>query len=231
MTDTERAGDEGPADNELQQLAGRPIPVVTFLLIANGLSYLAMLGAPYGALEQLALWPLGDGGGYRLPQGMEAGSFQVWQLFTYAFLHGGLFHLFVNMFVLWMFGAPIERAWGSATFVAYYLFCIVGAALVQLVLGAAGVLPPAPSLGASGGVFAILLAFGLRFPNQMVMLLFPPIPMKAKYFVVFIGVLELMAGLMGTQQGVANFAHLAGMVFGLMFILFLRPGLTKADGP
>lgn len=222
-------GDGDTTNEELEQLAGRPIPVITFLLMANGLSYLLMMSAPYGIIEHLALWPPGPDGGYRLPGGMEAGTFQIWQLLTYAFLHGGLFHLFVNMFVLWMFGAPIEKAWGSATFLTYYLFCIVGAALVQLILGATGVLPPAPSLGASGGVFAILLAFGLRFPNQMVMLIFPPIPMKAKYFVVFIGVLELMAGLLGTQQGVANFAHLAGMVFGLIFIMFLRPGLMTGD--
>ena len=200
-----------------------PIPVVTALLVANGLAYMAMLSAPYAAIQHLALWPLASEAVQQLPGGLEPGGFQVWQLVTYAFLHGGLFHLFINMFVLWMFGGPVERVWGSGTFVAYYFFCVVGAALVQLVLGSAGVLPPAPSLGASGGVFAILLAFGLKFPNQMVMLLIPPIPMKAKYFVVVIGAVELLAGVLGTQRGVANFAHLAGMVFGLLFILFFRP--------
>ena len=200
-----------------------PIPVITALLVANGLIYVVTLGSPLAMMRLFALWPLGVEGGFGLPAGIEAGSFQIWQLVTYAFLHGGLFHLFVNMFVLWMFGAPIERDWGSATFLAYYLFCVVGAALVQLVLAAVGVLPPAPSLGASGGVFAILLAFGLKFPNQTVVLLIPPIPMKAKYFVIFIGALELVAGVLGTQQGVANFGHLAGMVFGLLFVTLFHP--------
>lgn len=201
----------------------RPIPVVTVLLIANGLSYMLLLGAPYAAFQHFALWPLGTDIGYGMPVGMEPGQFAPWQLLTYAFLHGGLFHLFVNMFVLWMFGAPVERVWGSATFLGYYLFCVVGAGLVQVALGYAGILPPAPSVGASGGVFAILLAFGLKFPNQMVMLLIPPIPMKAKYFVVFVGILELVAGVYGTRQGVAHFAHLAGKVFGLLFVLMFRP--------
>lgn len=204
-----------------------PIPVVTTLLVANVVIFIALLGAPYAGLKYLALWPLGMEAGINLPPGMEAGEFRIWQLATYAFLHGGLLHLFINMFVLWMFGSAMERAWGSRTFALYYGVCILGAGLVQLFVTSSGLTPPAPSLGASGGVFAILLAFGMTFPNQIVVLLIPPIPMKAKYFVVLIGVLELVIGVTGTQQGVANFAHLAGMVFGLIFILALRPRVRR----
>jgi membrane associated rhomboid family serine protease len=216
-------------EQDRQALARGPIPVVTGLLIANGLIYVMTLASPFEMIRLYALWPPGMEGDVRLPMGMEAGSFQIWQLVTHAFLHGGLFHLFVNMFVLWMFGAPIERLWGSGTFLAYYAFSVLGAGLVQATLGAVGALPPAPSLGASGGVFAILLAFGLKFPNQTVVLLIPPIPMKAKYFVIFIGVVELIAGVFGTQQGIAHFAHLAGMVFGLLFIALFRPDRSAAS--
>lgn len=200
-----------------------PIPVVTALLIANVGIFIALLGAPYVGLQYLALWPLGSEVGVNLPAGMAAGDFQIWQLVTYAFLHGGLLHLFINMFVLWMFGSAMERAWGSSTFALYYGVCILGAGAIQLFLTSSGITPAVPSLGASGGVFAILLAFGMTFPNQVVVLLIPPIPMKAKYFVVLIGIVELVIGVTGTQQGVANFAHLAGMIFGLLFILTMRP--------
>jgi membrane associated rhomboid family serine protease len=200
-----------------------PTPVVTTLLLANGLMYLALLSAPYLGMEVLALWPLIEPVDIQFPPGVEPGEFHLWQLVTYAFLHGGLLHLFINMFVLWMFGGPIEREWGSPRFAAFYGFCILGAGVVQVMLSSIGVIPPAPSVGASGGVFAILLAFGMKFPNQIVVLLIPPIPMKAKYFVIFLGVFQLLAGVFGTQQGVANFAHLAGMLFGLVFILLFDP--------
>ncbi|SEK73775.1 rhomboid family intramembrane serine protease [Halomonas daqiaonensis] len=204
-----------------------PTPVVITLLLANGLIYLVLLSAPYLGMEFLALWPLIEPLDAGLPPGTETGEFHLWQLVTYAFLHGGLLHLFINMFVLWMFGGPIEREWGSARFAAFYGFCIVGAAVVQLMLSAIGMIPPVPAVGASGGVFAILLAFGMKFPNQIVVLLIPPIPMKAKYFVIFLGIFQLLAGVFGTQQGVANFAHLAGMLFGLIFILLFDPGKRR----
>ncbi|CAM4212807.1 rhomboid family intramembrane serine protease [Vreelandella rituensis] len=207
-------------EQEEKSLASRgSIPVVMTLLILNALSFLALLNAPYLGMQYLALWPFGAEVSTQLPPEFAGGEFRLWQLVTYAFLHGGLFHLFINMFVLWMFGGPIERVWGSLKFAVFYGFCIVGAGVVQVLLSSVGAIPPAPSVGASGGVFAILLAFGMKFPNQIVVLLIPPIPMKAKYFVVFLGILELMAGVFGTQQGVANFAHLAGMLFGLIFIV------------
>jgi len=169
------------------------------------------------------------------PDVMGKLQFNAWQIvhrreyyrvLSYGLVHGSWIHLFINMFVLWMFGSPIERLWGSSRFAAFYAFCIVGVGVIQLLLSATGLVADRPSLGASGGVFAILLAFGMTFPNQIVVLLFPPIPMKAKYFVIFVGALELLAGVLGTQEGVANFAHLAGIVLGFIFItLFGRnPG-------
>lgn len=219
------ADDNRTESSEKAVISRGPIPVVTSLLVANVVIFIALLGAPYLGLQHLALWPLGVETGMQMPPGMAAGEFRPWQLVTYAFLHGGLLHLFINMFVLWMFGSAMERAWGSSTFALYYGVCILGAGVVQLLMTSSGLTPAAPALGASGGVFAILLAFGMTFPNQVVVLLIPPIPMKAKYFVVLIGIVELVVGVTGTQQGVANFAHLAGMVFGLLFILALRPSV------
>jgi len=204
-------------------------PVVTQLLIANGLVFLAVMLAPEIMFANFALWPIADSSGLDISSAMPRGSFQPWQLLTYAFMHGGLFHLAINMFVLWMFGKPLEGRWGSRMFAAFYLVCIIGTGVVQLLIASSGLAPPAPTVGASGGVFAVLLGFGLMYPNQVVMLIIPPIPMKAKYFVILIGVIELMAGVSGSSPGVANFAHLAGMVFALLFILAWRKRLTGAS--
>jgi len=166
----------------------------------------------------LALHPLA-GTPYRGAVGVVMAETWPWQLLSYGFLHGNLTHLFFNMFALWMFGTQIENLWGSRAFAVYYLVCIIGAALVQLLVlqlqGSGGV-----TVGASGGVFGILLAYGMMFPNRTIMLLIPPIPMKAKYFVVLYGVLELVFGVSGARTGVAHFAHLGGMLFGLALILY-----------
>jgi membrane associated rhomboid family serine protease len=125
------------------------------------------------------------------------------------------------MFGLWMFGRDLERLMGARRFLFYYLTCVVGAGIVQLIVAQlqGGVYP---TLGASGGVFGILLAYALAFPNRTVMLLIPPIPMKAKYFVLFYGLLELYLGVSGRSPGVANFAHLGGMLFGFILLQFWR---------
>lgn len=158
----------------------------------------------------LALWPL------------QSGYFEPWQVITYGFLHGGFNHIFFNMFALWMFGSLIELDWGSRRFVSYYFACVIGAALVQLLVTSSGDGAIYPTVGASGGVFGILLAFGLRFPNQYILLLIPPIPIKAKWFVIIYGAIELYLGITGTQAGVAHFAHLGGMFAGLIMILYWR---------
>jgi membrane associated rhomboid family serine protease len=136
---------------------------------------------------------------------------------TYGFLHGNTMHLVFNMFMLWMFGRELELMMGPRRFLTYYMTCVIGAGIVQLIVtGLQG--SPYPVVGASGGVFGLLLAFGMAFPNRMIMLLFPPIPMKAKYMVVLFGFLELYFGLSGRAPGIANFAHLGGMLFGFLLI-------------
>ena len=190
-------------------------PVVKNLLIINGLVFLSQQVPTTGnwLVMLFGLWPLSTPPGY--------GDFYIWQLVTYGFLHGGMSHLFFNMFALWMFGVQIERSWGSHRFSVYYFSCVIGAGLVQLLV-AAGTGSVYPTIGASGGVFGILLAFGMLFPNQIIVLLIPPIPMKAKWLVTGYGVLELFFATSGMQPGVANAAHLGGMAFGLLLILYWR---------
>ena len=200
-------------------------PITRALLIANVLLFLAMMGMGEARFLDLMLWPAGD-----YPVRLRDGSsglvgFLPWQLLTYGFLHGGLTHLFFNMFALWMFGGPLEATWGSRRFLQYYLVCVVGAGAVQLVVAtaaASGGLGPYPTVGASGGVFGLLLAYGMLFPNHRLMLLFPPIPMRARTFVICYGLLELFLGVTGTASGVAHFAHLGGMAFGFLLIQFWR---------
>ncbi|MEM7610760.1 MAG: rhomboid family intramembrane serine protease [Pseudomonadota bacterium] len=147
--------------------------------------------------------------------------FRPWQLLTYGFLHGDLMHLALNMFALWMFGRTMEAVWGSRRFAIYFLACVVGAGIVQMIV-AQVVGRPTTTVGASGGVFGVLLAFGMTFPNQRILLLIPPIPLPAKYFVLIYGVIELYFGLTRSNSGVAHFAHLGGMVIGLVLILYWR---------
>ncbi len=201
-------------------------PVVLGLLISNALVFLwQQMGGSLAPVLYFGLWPLGITEVATAPIGPgQMPGFHIWQLVSYAFLHGSMLHLFANMFALWMFGAQIENLWGSRPFVFYYFFCIVGAGLIQLVVAsiAAGQGDIYPTIGASGGVFGILLAFGMMFPNQMIFLLFPPIPMKAKYFVLLYGAFELWAGFTGSLSGVAHFAHIGGMIFGFVLIQFWR---------
>jgi membrane associated rhomboid family serine protease len=200
-------------------------PVTKALLIANGIAFvLQWLLRHAGVFEPFALWPLGSG--TYDPAG-ETPGFMPWQLVTYAFLHdpSNPFHLLFNMLALVMFGAPLEYTWGTRRYGTYYLVCIVGAGLCQLAVGwfqlsRGG--PVGPVIGASGGVFGLLLAYGMLFPNQRVMLLIPPIPMKARTLVILYGVIELLLGVSGAQPGVAHFAHLGGMLFGWLLIRYWR---------
>ena len=194
-------------------------PVTRNLLIANvGIYLLQMLiGDPL--IIHFALWPLGTH--LQTQDGVSIG-FEIWQVVTYGFLHGGLPHLFFNMFALWMFGGAIERLFGSRPFAIYYLACVVGAGVAQLLVIAWFTGGIYPTLGASGGVFGLLLAFGMMFPYQRIMLLFPPIPMPAWVFVTGYGAIELFLGISGSQAGVAHFAHLGGMVAGFVLIQYWR---------
>lgn len=138
----------------------------------------------------------------------------VWQLVTYMFLHGGLFHILFNMFALWMFGCDIERAWGTREFVKYYFITGVGAGLFTFILSFNSQIP---TIGASGAVFGILVAFALMFPNRLIYVYFL-FPVKAKYLVIFFAVIEFLASFRHTSDGIGHFAHLGGMVIGYLYI-------------
>ena len=163
-------------------------------------------------------------------------QFHFFQYITYMFMHGNLEHLIFNMFALWMFGRQLELELGSQRFFTYYMVCGIGAALLQLGVGYAeyahavgavgefGAMPllRVPTVGASGAVYGLLLAFGVLHPNSMIMLIFPPIAMKAKWFVLIYGLLELFFGISGYQAGVAHFAHLGGMLWGLALLYWWK---------
>jgi membrane associated rhomboid family serine protease len=138
----------------------------------------------------------------------------IWQPFTYMFLHGGLFHILFNMFALWMFGCEIERTWGTKEFVKYYFITGLGAGLFTLILSFNSNIP---TIGASGAIFGILVAFALMFPDRLIYLYFL-IPVKAKYLVAFFAVLEFIASFRHTSDGIGHFAHLGGMVVGYVYI-------------
>lgn len=188
-------------------------PATQGLLLVNVVVYLLTMLAGLGTFGGLLLYPLGAG-------------FAPWQLVTYSFLHADMWHLLFNMLALFMFGSEIERLFGSRWYLIYYFVCVVSAAIAQLIIapmtGAFG-----PTLGASGGVFGLLLAFGMYFPRRQVMLLFPPIPIPAWVAVIGFGALTLMFGVTGTMSGVAHFAHLGGMVGGFLMILHRRGKLPR----
>jgi len=194
-------------------------PVVKFLLITNILIYMLEMSMGTQLISAFALWPLSTA---PIPdfRFMHA-HFQLFQLVTYAFLHGSVMHLLLNMYALWLFGTRMENVWGSRVFTVYYFVCVLGAGVVQLLVATlSGEIYP--TIGASGGIFGLLLAFGMRFPNEILMLIFPPIPIKAKWFVTIYAGIELWAGVTGTEAGVAHFAHLGGMLFGYFLIVYWR---------
>ena len=185
--------------------------VTRVLLLANIAMFVVQLFAEPVLIPLFALWPLNAAS--------AAGSyFAPWQLVTYSFLHGGGMHLLFNMFALWMFGSDVERVLGARRYAIYYFACVVTAAVTQILVSSFADWPPYPTIGASGGVFGLLLAFGLFFPRRTVMLLIPPVPMPAWLFVTLYGLLELVLGVTGTSQGVAHFAHLGGMLGGWLMM-------------
>ena len=189
-------------------------PVTRALLMANVGVFIIQLLTGNLLVGTFALWPFGS------PQFRGYPEFEPWQLVTYGFLHGSLTHLLFNMLALYMFGGDIERLLGSRRFLAYYLACVIGAAVAQLVVLGGMHLTPVPTVGASGGVFGLLLAFGMAFPQRRLMLLFPPIPMPAWLFVTLYGMLELYLGVTGSGLGVAHFAHLGGMATGYVLLTY-----------
>ena len=183
-------------------------PVTQALILINVIAF--MLDSVSGGLltELMALWPLRS-------------HFMPWQIVTYAFLHGSLTHLLFNMFGVFMFGSDLERVWGPRRYLTFYMVSAVTAAIAQLIVaGVTGGMYP--TVGASGGVFGLLLGFAMVFPRRMVVPLIPPIPMRAPIFVALYGGLELFLGVTGTQAGVAHFAHLGGMAGGYLLMRYWR---------
>lgn len=183
-------------------------PVTQALLLANTAAFCIGVFLGPWFTQAFALWPLGSG-------------FLPWQVLSYSFLHGSFGHLFFNMLGIWMFGAELERVWGPKRFTHFYFASVLAAAATQLLVNALLGSHNA-TVGASGGLFGLLLAFGMMFPNRTVMLLIPPIPMKAKVLVFAYGAIELVLGVMDPQGGVAHFAHLGGMVGGLLMLRYWR---------
>jgi membrane associated rhomboid family serine protease len=188
------------------------ISAVKFLVAANVLVFV-LQSMSKGALDELALWPLQpiDGVSY----------FHLWQIITYAFLHstGNITHLLFNMLGLWMFGAEVERYVGPRRLLACYFASVVTAALSQLFVPMIFGAPPSPTIGASGGVFGLLLAYAFLFPTRKVVPLIPPIPMPAWLFATLYAAVELFLGVTGTLAGIAHFAHLGGMVGSALVIM------------
>ena len=209
--------------------------VVKNLLMINVLFFLATIAA-----ETVLRIDLADYLGLHY---IGASDFHPYQLVTYMFMHGSFAHLFFNMFALWMFGNTLENIWGSNRFLLFYFVCGIGAGLVQelvqyiqyattlqaytsvnmggRIIPMVDYLNLLKTVGASGAVYGILLAFGMMFPNSTLYIYFA-IPIKAKWFVLIYGVIELFSGLNGTADGVAHFAHLGGMLFGLILILYWK---------
>lgn len=199
-------------------------PAVRSLLIANAAIFLLqyLLGGAFTKL--LALYPLGHG-------------FMPWQVLTAGFAHATFGHLFFNMFALWMFGSSLEMVWGQRRFLTYYFVCLLGANVLQLLVStwllSQGELSTA--LGASGAVFGLLLAYGMIFPNNR-MIVFPiPVEIRARNLVIVYGALELLLAYTGWQPGVAHFVHLGGMLFGWLLIRYWRGqppfGKRRPPGP
>ncbi len=184
---------------------------LTRLLIGVNVAVFALeaVSGPW-LLAAFALWPIGH---FSVAQFEGHVGFRVWQLITCGFLHANFLHLAINMYALWMFGSDVERAIGPRHYLTLYFASLLCSSATQLavvsLMSSTGVYP---TIGASGAIFGILLAFGMLFPRRTIVLLIPPIPMPAIVFVILYALLELFSGVFGTDQGVAHFAHLGGMI-------------------
>jgi membrane associated rhomboid family serine protease len=197
----------------------RPMPPFTqALIIVNVLVYFLESQGAHMLFEWFALWPGAGTGWGSLP------IFAPWQLVSYSFLHGSFMHIAFNMFALWMFGSDLERVWGPRRVALAYFSSVVSGAVAHLLIGGAFGAGPAPVVGASAGVFGILLAYALVFPDRKIVPLIPPIPIPARWFVAIYAGLELFLGVTGTQQGVAHFAHLGGLLGGWWMYRYGRSG-------
>jgi rhomboid family protein len=186
---------------------GGVTPAVKFLLIANVAVFVVQtvigVGLDYRLSHYLGLVPH-----------LVLNEFYFWQLFTYQFLHGGLFHILFNMLALWMFGCDLERRWGAPFFLKYYFVTVIGGAILNVLF-----LPNqlGPSIGASAGIYGLLLAYGLIYPDRIVYFYFL-FPIKMKHFVWIIGGIALYSSITSGESGIAHLAHLGGMVFGYIYL-------------
>ena len=205
-------------------------PVVKNLLLINVIMYVITMITGNFMYENFALFYF------------KSPFFKPFQLVTHMFMHGGFTHIFFNMYTLFIFGGVLERVWGSQKFLLYYFVTGIGAALLHLgvmylqlqvyiadvnagdFMARANIqaLLSTPTVGASGAIYGLLLAYGMLFPNNVMQLIFPPVALKAKWFVLIIGALELLLGLSGRGGNVAHFAHLGGMIFGFFLILYWK---------
>ena len=205
-------------------------PVVKNLIILNALMLVMTFFTGDFMYEKFSLFAL------------ESPFFKPYQLVTHMFMHGDFFHLFFNMFTLWMFGCVLENVWGSKKFLLYYFVTGLGAAFLHMLVqqieyvyladavnqGVQGarmslkMLLSTPTVGASGAIYGVLLGYGMLFPNNIIQMIFPPIALKAKWFVLIFGVMELVMGLSNSGGNIAHFAHLGGMIFGLILILYWK---------
>ena len=211
-------------------ILGSMPPVVKNLLLVNILMYVITLITGNFMYENFALFYF------------KSPFFKPYQLVTHMFMHGGFTHIFFNMYTLFIFGGVLERVWGSQKFLLYYFVTGIGAALLHLgvmylqlqgyiadiqagnLYAQANIqaLLTTPTVGASGAIYGLLLAYGMLFPNNVMQLIFPPVALKAKWFVLIFGALELLLGLSGRGGNVAHFAHLGGMIFGFFLIMYWK---------
>ena len=211
-------------------ILGSMPPVVKNLLLINILAYVVTMLTGNFMYENFALFYF------------KSPFFKPIQLVTHMFMHGGFTHIFFNMYTLFIFGCVLERVWGSQKFLFYYFVTGLGAALLHLgvmylqlqgyiadanagdIYAAAKIqaLLSTPTVGASGAIYGLLLAYGMLFPNNVMQLIFPPVALKAKWFVLIFGALELVLGLSGRGSDVAHFAHLGGMIFGYFLIVYWK---------
>jgi len=182
--------------------AGPVPPMVKTLIAVNVAVYLLQILAPIDMVRWFSLIPA------------RVNDLQLWRLFTYQFLHGGVWHLAVNMFMLWMFGSELEERWGQQFFLKYYLLCAVGGGITYTLVrfGTHGA-----SVGASGAIYGVLMAYGMWFPNRVVLLGFL-FPVRVRHVVVFLVVVELLLEIEASDAGIAHAAHVGGMAFGYAYL-------------
>ncbi|MDT3705185.1 MAG: rhomboid family intramembrane serine protease [Thiobacillus sp.] len=187
-------------------------PITYTLILLNALIYALEVVTGPEIVRVFGLWPPGSGG-----------AFHVWQLVTYSFLHGSLLHLGFNMFAVWMFGAELEQRWGELRYLSTYLLSVVVAAMTQIAVGSLFTHGSGPVIGASGGVFGLLMAYAMYFPNRVVSLVFLPfIRIPARTFVLGYGAIELFLGFTNPDGGIAHFAHIGGLFGGWLAVQYFR---------